>query len=225
MYKPSPPDSIETLLYTAQQLCGQNFATLAALAHQPLPTHFRQHKGWIGQLIEWHLGADAGSKPHPDFLHLGVELKTIPILSSGMPAETTFVCTTPLTNVSGLCWQQSVVYHKLRCVLWIPIEAEKSIPIAQRRIGQPVLWQPNHDEHMLLQQDWEEHMEKIALGYVNSITARQGQVLQIRPKAANSRIVTDAIGPDGTLIKTLPRGFYLRTQFTRQILQRCLSTR
>ena len=43
--------------------------------------------------------------------------------------------------------------------------------------------------------------------------------MQIRPKAAHSKIVTDAIGPNGQIIKTLPRGFYLKTSFTGDILK------
>ena len=43
-------------------------------------------------------------------------------------------------------------------------------------------------------------MDMIVLGKVESITARHGQVLQIRPKAANSKALTEAIGEDGQRI-------------------------
>ncbi|MFB0975307.1 MAG: DNA mismatch repair protein MutH, partial [Tolumonas sp.] len=43
--------------------------------------------------------------------------------------------------------------------------------------------------------------------------------LQLRPKAASGRSLTLAIGKDGTLIQTRPRGFYLRSTFTRQLLR------
>ncbi len=58
----------------------------------------------------------------------------------------------------------------------------------------------------------------ITLGQIESINATLGEALQIRPKAANSRILCDAIGPDGELIRTNPRGYYLRTQFTQRLL-------
>ena len=63
-------------------------------------------------------------------------------------------------------------------------------------------------------------MEYITLGKVHLITARLGQVLQLRPKAANKKARTEAIGANGQRIKTLPLGFYLRTQFTENILTR-----
>ena len=55
-------------------------------------------------------------------------------------------------------------------------------------------WAPNKEEERLLRTDWEEHMDRIALGQVESITARQGDVAQIRPKAADGSVLTDAIG-------------------------------
>ncbi len=94
------------------------------------------------------------------------------------------------------------------------------MPVAERRIGTPLLWFPNEEEDARLRADWEELMDWIALGRVTEITARQGQYLQLRPKAANGKVLTDACGPDGEPIRTLPRGFYLRTQFTHQILSR-----
>ncbi|MGR5543468.1 DNA mismatch repair endonuclease MutH, partial [Vibrio campbellii] len=42
--------------------------------------------------------------------------------------------------------------------------------------------------------------------------------LQLRPKAANGKALTEAYGSSGKIIKTRPRGFYLRTQFTASIL-------
>ena len=59
----------------------------------------------------------------------------------------------------------------------------------------------------------------IALGEIDQINGKLGQVLQIRPKAANASVITDAIGPNGKIIQTLPRGFYLKTCFTGDILK------
>ncbi len=81
----------------------------------------------------------------------------------------------------------------------------------------------HEQEERALQADWEELMELIVLGEVENITAKHGEVMQLRPKAANSRVVTEAYGASGKPIKTLPRGFYLRTQFTANILSRYIS--
>ena len=78
-------------------------------------------------------------------------------------------------------------------------------------------------QNQQLRQDWEELMELIALGKIEKITARHGQYLQLRPKAADGQALTDAIGPNGTVIQTRPRGFYLRKEFTHNILTEAFS--
>ena len=75
----------------------------------------------------------------------------------------------------------------------------------------------------MLRRDWEELMDLIVLGHVERITARHGEVLQLRPKAANNKALTEAIGEQGQPIMTLPRGFYLKKGFTGALLARHFS--
>ncbi|QDE30394.1 DNA mismatch repair endonuclease MutH [Shewanella polaris] len=214
----SSPLSLNELMERAHNMAGIRLADIASDNNIMVPTDLRRDKGWIGQLIESELGALAGSKPEQDFLHLGVELKTIPIDHKGKPLETTYVTVAPLINIQGMTWENSVVYHKLQRVLWVPVEGERSIPVGERRVGTPILWQPTAQQAKQLQQDWEEIMELIALGQVDKITARQGEVLQLRPKAANSKVLTESISEDGSIQLSNPRGFYLKIDFTQQIL-------
>lgn len=220
--KPTPNSEIE-LYQRAQAMAGETFAELAAQAGIHVPFDLKKDKGWVGQLLEWHLGATAGSKPEQDFAHLGIELKTIPIGFSGKPLETTFICTAPLLNTHTMTWQNSHLRNKLSRILWVPVEGEREIPLSERRVGCPFLWSANAEQEQILQEDWEELMEMIALGQIQRITARIGQALHIRPKAANGRALTDAYGESGRLIKTRPRGFYLRTQFTHQLIQEAMA--
>lgn len=215
-----PPASETQLLAQASLLAGMTLGELAALAGLPVPPDLKRDKGWTGVLLELWLGASAGSKPEQDFAALGVELKTIPIDRLGRPLETTFVCVAPLTGNSGVIWETSHVRHKLKRVLWVPVEGERAIPLAERRVGSPLLWSPSAQEEAQLRQDWEELMDLIVLGHVERITARHGEVLQLRPKAANSKALTEAIGAHGEPILTLPRGFYLKKNFTGALLAR-----
>lgn len=218
----SPPDSAEALLRRASALAGMPLGWLAEQAGWVTPTSLARAKGWSGQLIELYLGASAGSKPEQDFPELGIELKTIPVNPAGKPLETTFVCVAPLTGLNGVSWEQSNVRNKLRQVLWMPLDGRREIAPAERCLGMPLLWTPSAEEDALLQADWEEITEMIVMGEVQSITARHGQALQLRPKAANSKALTTAIGPNGERIQTLPRGYYLKTSFTQSLLQDAL---
>lgn len=219
MMIPAPTSEAE-LLERAFALAGFTLGELAEQHGLECPVDLRREKGWVGMLLETCLGATAGSKPEQDFQELGIELKSIPISHTGKPLETTFVCVAPLTGVQGLTWENSHIRNKLSKVLWIPVEGEREIPVCERHVGMPLLWKPSEDEESQLKADWEELMEFIVLGKVHEISARHGEFLQLRPKAANSKVKTEAYGAKGQPIKTLPRGFYLRTQFTGKILAR-----
>ncbi|WP_199609269.1 DNA mismatch repair endonuclease MutH [Flocculibacter collagenilyticus] len=220
--KPTPPQSENELLERCNRIAGHSIAELAQQFNAATPKNLVKDKGWLGQMLEHALGASAASRPEPDFPQLGIELKTLPITPSGKPLETTYVSITPLINVNGLKWHQSNVYKKLRRILWVPIvtktHANETIPLSQRIIATPFIWSPSEAQMNSLKADWEEIMEMIATGEVESITARIGTVMQLRPKGANAKALTNAIGKDGTVIQTLPKGFYLKTEFTKKIL-------
>ncbi len=213
-----PPVSIEQLMERVYQIAGHSIQQIAHSCHQPVPSDLMHNKGYVGQLIEMVLGAQSGSLAQPDFPELGVELKTLPINRLGKPKESTYISVAPLLDLAGVSYQNSGVGKKLEHVLWIPVEAEKDIVLADRKVGQGFLWQPNPQQKRQLERDFNEIIELIALGEVETITAHQGEVLQLRPKAANSKALTQARGPDGDNIMTLPRGFYLRPGFTRKLL-------
>ncbi|EDK08140.1 TPA: DNA mismatch repair endonuclease MutH [Haemophilus influenzae] len=219
------PQTLEQLLSQAQSIAGLTFGELADELHIPVPIDLKRDKGWVGMLLERALGATAGSKAEQDFSHLGVELKTLPINAEGYPLETTFVSLAPLVQNSGVKWENSHVRHKLSCVLWMPIEGSRHIPLRERHIGAPIFWKPTAEQERQLKQDWEELMDLIVLGKLEQITARIGEVMQLRPKGANSRAVTKGIGKNGEIIDTLPLGFYLRKEFTAQILKAFLDVK
>lgn len=207
----------------AEALAGVRLATLAHHLNTPIPAQLRHAKGWVGQILEAWLGADAASLAEPDFQQLGIELKSLPIGANGQPRESTYVCTVPLEDGIDTPWEQSWLRRKLAKVLWFPVEANPHLPVADRRLGRPLLWQPDSEEIALLQRDWEDLTDAICHGEIDQITAHWGSVLQIRPKAANSRVVVSVATADGTTLHANPRGFYLRPTFTQAILQRHFS--
>lgn len=219
MLRIQPPRTEAELLERARAIHGRELAELAAFAQIPPPRNPVSGKGWAGQLIETILGASAGSLPEPDFQLIGVELKTIPLNAKGKPAESTYVCMVPLNAPAGR-WEDSVVYHKLARVLWVPVESDSAIPLTRRRIGRPHLWSPDTDQAVALANDWEELMELVGTGRLDEIDARLGVHLQIRPKARDASMRTAAIGRGGRQVQVNPRGFYLRAGFTAGIITR-----
>lgn len=216
--KQTPPLTEQELLERAATLAGKTIQHIAGLQHGALPGQPAGAKGYIGELIENYLGANAGSLPEPDFRMIGVELKTLPVNKDGKPGESTYVCTVPLLPDASQRWETSLVKRKLARVLWVPVEADPGIPLAMRRIGTARLWSPTPAQEAILRQDWQELMNMVMTGELDKITARYGRFLQIRPKAQNARSLQAAVDADGNIVKTLPRGFYLRTSFTAAIL-------
>ena len=96
----------------------------------------------------------------------------------------------------------------------MPIEAEPSIPLADRKFLQPFLWTMTPDVEEILQRDWEELMEALTFGYADRLSAHQGSYLQIRPKAANARVKSAYLNSVGEMTHIVPKGFYLRPRFT-----------
>ena len=215
-----PPRSEDELLARADAIAGRALGDVAAELGLPVPATTRRGKGWTGTVIEHALGANAGSLPEPDFRLIAVELKTIPIGAGGRPLESTYVCTVPLAGDAGPSWRDSNVRRKLARVLWLPFEGERAIPLPARRIGSALLWSPSPEEETALASDWETLMDRVVLGRVEEISAREGECLQIRPKTANAAARRRAIGASGAWETTLPRGFYLRAGFTAAILAR-----
>jgi DNA mismatch repair protein MutH len=185
-------EKFETLKHAVHSIAGKTLFEVADNLDITVPHNLLKNKGWIGQLIETALGVKNNSRPEPDFPEFGIELKTLPITANGKPKESTYVCVAPLAELNGLAFKDSLVAHKLAQVLWIPIQADKSIPLPQRRIGQGIFWKPNPQQYQTLVADFQEITDQIALGNVEQITAHQGSALQLRPKAANSKVLTAA---------------------------------
>lgn len=213
------PKDIDELKNRCRKISGKKIGLIASELNINIPSTLHHTKGFLGQIFEVYLGANANTKPLPDFIHLGIELKTLPINEKLKPQESTYVCRAPMyNNKKELKWEESRVKKKLSHVLWVPIQANKSIPIEDRVIGTPFLWKPTKNQELDLKSDWEELTNMLHLGNIENVSAKYGKYLQLRPKAANSSILVDSLDQNGNRIKVVPRGFYLRASFTNQIL-------
>ena len=218
-----PPESEAELLSRCRTLAGKSLGQVAAELNIAVPGSRTRAKGWAGQLIERYLGASAASQPRPDFMSLGIELKTIPVNRHGRARESTFVCMAPMTAVPGLRWSESTVRHKLNRVLWVPIEADPGILPSNSRAGNAFLWSPSPEQAGIIRADWEELVEMLCFGEFDKVSAKHGKYLQVRPKAASSASLVRTTLADGEAGRTLPRGFYLRARFTNMLLKEYLS--
>ncbi|MCW8407530.1 DNA mismatch repair endonuclease MutH [Legionella sp. PATHC035] len=218
LLKNRPPTTEAELLERCATIAGLSFAQLGLSLGLSIPANPNHRKGWVGQAIELALGADAQNQSLPDFKLLGVELKTLPLNKSGKPTESTFITSIPLLTIHRQEWKTSQCYLKLKRILWVPVEGDTDISYPERRIGQGFIWSPNRLQESILEADWNYLSLQIGTGHLESVDAKEGEYLQVRPKAANGKSLCYGYDIHGNKIKTLPRGFYLRSSFTATIV-------
>jgi len=229
MLPPEPgrvPRTEDELLTRVRMLAGYTIGQLAERLGRKVPEETRRAKGFFGQLLEPVLGATASSRSTPDFERLGVEMKTVPMSKVGVPLESTYVCTVGgagLETRGDLDWGTSRVRHKLCRVLWVPIQGDPTIPLADRRIGAAVLWTPDESEEQQLRRDFDELMEYVRLGRWQELTGHLGAVLQVRPKGDSGGAQAWGVDDEGRRAKIPARGFYLRPAFTGGAIRNALN--
>lgn len=212
------PTSQAQLQVLIDSLQHRSVGAVARELNIQIPRVPAQTKGFVGQLVEKYLGVNNNNLASLDLGELGIELKTIPVNAAFSPLESTYVCTVE-SNRRVLTWQDSWVCKKLSKVLWIPILIKPQGPIEENIILEPILWQPSAEIAAILAQDFMELMDLFYLGEGGSLSAKYGTYLHIRPKAANSLVVVDYLDSNNVYTKIVPKGFYLRTQLTKQIMQ------
>jgi len=205
----SPPRDLDDLVARARGIEGRALSELAWALGFDMRGDGVRTKGKAGELVERALGASGAGAQH-DFPALGVELKTIPMGPRG-PTESTYVCTLAVAEADTAEWETSWVRAKLAHVLWVPI--------ADGKIGAPMLWKPTREQEAQLRSDFDDLVGQIGIGGIESLTAHAGRWLQVRPKAKDGTPRAIAYGPEGERIATVPRGFYLRAKFTGAILR------
>ena len=219
------PDTFEELINSLNSIVGKSISELAKIANVPLPISTTHGKGFTGELLEIVLGATAENRPIPDFPKLGLELKTLPVDKNLVPLESTFFCHAPLTGIRNLNFENSALYSKIKRVLFVVVTAQRDMDFKDRIIAGYFFFTPNEEQLNQIKSDFEELYEMVKTGYVERINARIGQIMQLRPKCANGKALTDCTGPEGEIIKTRPRGFYMRRSFTKELIERELKGR
>lgn len=208
-----------TLVESINSLTGKTIAQLADEYNLTVPNEVSKRKGFLGLIIEKALGTTAGTRALPDFVELGIELKTLPISANQRVSESTFITTISLQTLNQETFETSTCYKKLNHILWIPVEGDKLIHYPDRRIGRGFFWKPSLDDLEILKRDWTELTDLIRMGQINAISSHLGEYLQVRPKGQDAKSLCNAYGEEGEVIKTLPRGFYLRAAFTNKIYE------
>jgi len=217
---------VSALWSHARSLVGARLGDIADGLGLPVPVGNTRTKGWSGQIIERELGGTEETTHGPDFAALGIELKTVPVDRLLRPVESTAVCVIDPISIAAESWSTSHVRKKLARVLWVALKVPGRGPgfsVGDREVAGAALWTPCASEESLLASDFEMFVhEYFRKGRAAEITGHLGQVLQVRPKAANNRDSRRAFNNEGESVRVGKSGFYLRPAFVGAILRASL---
>lgn len=223
---PSPlswpePTTLEELEQRLQRLLGRSIAELSQLALLQAPNNSNGAKGYVGLLIELFLGAHAHNLPSPDFITLGIELKTMPVGFDLMPQESTFICSADLAPKSFVPFTQSALYHKLQHILFVLILAPQNprLSLGERRVLGYFFFRLPDPVREIIETDYDEFQEMLLSGKAQEINGSMGTIVQLRPHANKVGELVRVTNTEGEYAYVKPRGYYLRASFTRQLLQ------
>ena len=177
-------------------IAGLTLAEIAREAGLGVPQDLRRAKGFVGQLVERALGANAGSRAGPDFRRSASNSRRCRSTPAGARRVDVRVHD-PARRVGDIEWEDSPVRAKLPRVLFVPIEGERERPVAERRIGEPFLWSPSAEEEADLKFDWDELSGRIGRGDVESVTGHLGRISRCvrKPRISFAGVARDARAP------------------------------
>ena len=211
------PENEEDLIKRAFSLTGKKIVELCEPFNKFFNEKSKKSKGYLGKILEMYLGASAGNLPIPDFPNLKIELKILPLNKNMLPKSNVKICyNSNMPTQSNYKWDSSIVKLKLNKVLWIPIEADSSIPLRERRICHPFL---SHlkDYENIIKEDYKNITYFLFSGKMEYISANLGKYLILQSISSNKNL-TNYFNFDGDLIRTNFKAFYLKKNYLRKII-------
>lgn len=214
----TPPKSVAELCARLDNLLGRSVAELSSLAGINTPYNNTSGKGFTGLLLEIFLGANARSLPEPDFIDLGIELKSLPVGFNLSPNEDTYLSMADINPERHIPFEHSSLYSKVRDILFVVVLAPRGLKISERRIMGYFFFRPNDEQMKVFKQDYDEFNELILSSRAREITGSLGNYIHMRPKGRKNDATVAIRDENGELTYTYSRGYYLRKSFTKELL-------
>ena len=163
------------LLERAQELKGKNIFHLLNGIIQD------QGKGAIGNIIEREgFGVANNNDAQPDFPHLGIELKVLPLkkISNGKFSvkERTKICSINYQEIVKETWSHSHARNKLKKILFIFYEYN-STDFLKSTILDHFLFELENNDEPLICSDWMRTQERVKEGYAHELSESENVVL------------------------------------------------
>lgn len=177
-------------------------------------------KTGVGALVELYLGKKSDSLRRPDFENLGVELKTLPMKSTGKTQAWKIKEPTTITMIDYFMvdkepWDQAYVRHKIDRILWVPYEhnyADKRLS----RFRKAFLWSPPPTDYPVFEQDYSRVQKCIRDGRAHELSESISAVLAARRKGVKDSMKPQPHSPE----PAKSRAWAFKPAYTRPLLAR-----
>jgi DNA mismatch repair protein MutH len=140
-----------------------------------------QGKGAIGNIIEREgFGVANNNDAKPDFPHLGIELKALPLKknSNGKLSvkERTKICSINYQELVEEKWTDSHARVKLKKILFI-FYVHDATDLLRSKIVDHFLFELENNDEPLIQSDWQRTQERVREGYAHELSESENVIL------------------------------------------------
>jgi len=151
----------------------------------------KTNKGEVGNFVEkeW-FGLKNNSRPEPDFIEAGIELKVSPVKDNKLKSikENMKVCSINYSKLIDETWDESHVKQKVRKVLMIYyLWGKNKEEWGSQEILDFDLWilKPNEKKIRL---EWLHTQNKVAMGLAHKLTASESKILCANTSGTSKRV-------------------------------------
>lgn len=180
------------------------------ISHSPLS------KGYIGYIVENFFCTSSSNKAKNDFSHLDIELKTLPLNIKNEPLNSVFICSFS-PDIKYLKWKQSVLYNKIKHILWVPYYKFPDNNLFEYKFLKPFFYKINKHHEIIIKNDWYNLLTLFYKGNFNTLN-KFGKYLQIASHSRFNNDLIEVFDSNGNK-KTITRmSFYLNKNFIKELI-------
>jgi DNA mismatch repair endonuclease MutH len=205
--------TIEELRNRAEFLKGKFISELK-------PTLDVKDKGAIGKIIEeYGFGLKNNSEAQPDFHEVGVELKVVPLKTSGKGLsvkERTKICSINYNLIIDSNWETSNAKHKLDHILFVFYEYNKIVHLNSQIKDFYFFELKTQLAEPIIQLDWKRTKQMVVEGKAHELSESQNKILAASRSGAGGPSVSKQ--PNTILQRNASkRSFSLKPSYTNVI--------
>jgi DNA mismatch repair protein MutH len=207
----------ESVLQRARALVGRRLGEVTSVAAEETMT--TRSRGTVGHHLERYFGLQLNSDQEPDFSHLGVELKSVPMVPQGnshAAKERTFITAIDYATVSTTAFEGSALDRKTRTTLYIFYGWRPApVTVADLRVLRVLLHERDDLDELTLREAYRHVQAAVAAGRAHELSESDTWGVGPATKDARARDVPQPHGPE----PARRRAFAWRAAYTTRLFQ------